>query len=361
MKIKKPTIDNLTRDDVKYYETKLNMNSKKKSKKKVNQCDFNIPLISEHDHVILFNFNVYQLRMIAKKYGLKVSGNKNELNKRIYLYLLYNHRATQIQSVVRRKFVYKYLNIRGPVVRNSMVCVNEQDFLSLEKITDISYVNFFSVMDSGKIYGFDIVSLYNFMRIEKSEGKKFRNPFTNCEFSCDRVYHRVKRFIKLSVFLGTGLNVNSIEDENKNNTINTDFEYKVRQLFHYIDSLGNYTNHKWFMNLTRPKLIKFIREMVDIWNYRAELTDQVRRNICSPSGDPFVCQRIGRPLVFINEMIPTDVVRVRAFLIMENMVRRSINAENSAIGCYYLLGALTLVSEETAEALPWLFQCMFHE
>jgi hypothetical protein len=362
MKSNRHMIENLTRNDVKFYETKLNTVSRKHAKKKVNQQDFVVPCISEYNHIITFDFNVSQLRMMSKKYGLKISGNKNELNKRIYLYLLYNHRAIQIQRSVRRKFVYKYLKLHGPVsvIVDRSLCVNECDFLSLEKIVDIGYVNFFSVMDFGRVYGFDVVSLFNFMKIEKSEGKKFRNPFTNCEFSCDRIYHMVKRFIKLSDIIGTGLNVNSIDEENRNNTITDDFEYKVIQLFHYIDSLGNYTKHEWFMNLNRPKLIKFIRELVDIWTYRAELTDQARRNICFPGGDPFICRRVGRPLIFINDTIPTEVIRIRAFFIMENMVRCSINDENSAIGCYYLLGALTLVSDETADALPWLFQCMFH-
>jgi len=362
MKSTRHMIENLTRNDVKFYETKLNTVSRKISKKKVKQQDFVIPHISEYNHIFTFDFNVSQLRMMSKKYGLKVSGNKNELNKRIYLYLLYNHRAIQIQSYVRRKFVYKYLKLRGPVTvgGNCSICVNDCDFLSLEKLVDIRHVNFFSVLDFGRVYGFDVVSLFNFMKIEKSEGKKFRNPFTNCEFSCDRVYHTVKRFIKLSGIIGTGLNVNSIDEENRSNTVTDDFEYNVIQLFHYIDSLGNYTKHEWFMNLNRTNLIKFIRELVDIWNYRAELTDQARRNICFPGGDPFICRRIGRPLIIINDTIPTEVVRIRAFIIMENMIRYSINDENSSIGCYYLLGALTLVNEETAHALPWLFQCMFH-
>ena len=359
MKLNKNTIENFTRDDVKYYENKVSTITKRNIKKKVNQENFTIPEMCEYEHIIMYNFNVAQLRMIAKKYKLKISGNKNELNKRIYLFLLYNFNVIKIQKNARRKFVYKYISAHGPAFKNKTKCVNEQDFFSLEKISSIDYVNFFSEEDNGMMYGFDIVSLYNFIRNEKSQGKTLKNPFTNCDFVSPRLYHRVKRFIKLSKILKTGLNVNSIEEEN-NNCTNDNFDHNVRQLFLYIDSLGNYTNYTWFMNLSRIHLVKFIRELHDIWNYRADLSEQAKRNICSPSGNPFLCRISRTPLVIVNDLVPTDIVRFRTLKIMENIVRYSINQENSAIGCYYLLGALTLVSEEAAESLPWLYQCMYH-
>ena len=323
MKIKKNIIENFTRDDVKYYENRVTTINKRIIKKKVKQEDFTIPELSDYNHIIMYNFNVAQLRMIAKKYKLKISGNKNELNKRIYLFLLYNFNAIIIQKYVRRKFVYKYICAHGPVFNNKSKCVNEQDFFSLEKISSLDYVNFFSEEDNGMIYGFDIVSLYNFIRKEKLEGKSFKNPFTNCEFENTRLYHRVKRFIKLSKILKTGLNVNSIEEEN-NNCASDDLGHNVRQLFLYIDSLGNYTNYTWFMNLSRIHLVKFIRELHDIWNYRADLTNEAKQNICSPSGNPFLCRISRTPLVIVNDLVPTDIVRFRTFKIMENIVRYSI-------------------------------------
>ena len=360
MDTKKKIIENMTRDDVKYYETKLGNNLKKKSKKKVSQDDFSIPSIKDYNNVLIFNYNVAQLKIIAKNYKIKVSGNKNELNKRIYLYLLYNYHSIQIQKNVRRKFVYKYIAAHGPAFIQKDQCVNDRDFLSLEDIGEINYVNFYSVEDGDKIYAFNVVSLYNYIRKEKMSGKNIKNPFTNCEFSNDRIYHKVKRFIKLSRLINTGLNINSIEEENNSNTLTEMFDHQVHSLFHYIDSLGNYTSADWFLNLSRHQLVKFIREIHDIWNYRAELSDQAKRNICSPNGNPFICRRRGIHLILINDMISTDIVRLRALDVMENMVRYSRNPENSAIGCYYLLGALTLVSSSAAEALPWLYQCMYH-
>lgn len=360
MKLKNNIVEDLTRNDVKFYENKLNMFSKKVFKKKISNENFKIPEIHEYEHIIIYNFNVAQLRTIAKKYKLKISGNKNELNKRIYLSLLYTYNAIKIQKSVRRKFVYKYINAHGPAFKKREICVNDQDFFSLEKLSQIDYVNFFTEEDNGKYYGFDIVSIYNFIRNERSEGKKYKNPFTNCDFGTPRIYHRLKRFIKLSRILNTGLNINSIEEENNNSNTDT-FEFKVRDLFHYVDTMGNYSNPDWFLNLSRNGLVKFIRELHDIWNYRADLSQQAKINICNPHGNPFICRHSRLPLIsIITDMIPTESIKIRALLIMENMIKYSINPENSAIGCYYLLGALTLVSQDAADALPWLYQCMYH-
>ena len=40
-------------------------------------------------------------------------------------------------------------------------------------------------------------------------------------------------------------------------------------------------------NINRNQLIKFIRELVDIWNYRANLSIRNQKNICPPAGSPF--------------------------------------------------------------------------
>jgi hypothetical protein len=43
---------------------------------------------------------------------------------------------------------------------------------------------------------------------------------------------------------------------------------------------------------------------------------------------------------------------------METMVNTGIDKDSRSLGAYYVLGALTLVNEEAANALPWLYQSM---
>ena len=49
---------------------------------------------------------------------------------------------------------------------------------------------------------------------------------------------------------------------------------KILDIFQYINSLGNYSEPKWFLSLNRMQLYKFFRELSDIWNYRANISDE---------------------------------------------------------------------------------------
>ena len=63
---------------------------------------------------------------------------------------------------------------------------------------------------------------------------------------------------------------------------------KTPQLFQLMNSYGNYANSEWFTNLSRTENIRFARELVDIWNYRAQLTPAKKMEICPPHGTPFL-------------------------------------------------------------------------
>ena len=41
---------------------------------------------------------------------------------------------------------------------------------------------------------------------------------------------------------------------------------------------------------------------------------------------------------------------------MENLISKSGDKDNQALGAFYILAALTLVSTSAAIALPWLYQ-----
>ena len=73
-----------------------------------------------------------------------------------------------------------------------------------------------------------------------------------------------------------------VEDKKKS------IEFKIISLFQKIDEHGFITNIEWFHSLSRNSLIRYIRELGDIWNYRAQLSNETKINICPPSGNPFI-------------------------------------------------------------------------
>ena len=116
--------------------------------------------------------------------------------------------------------------------------------------------------------------------------------------------------------------------------------------------MGNYSNINWFNSLNINKLIYFIIELKDIWKHRAQLTVQMKKNICPPIGDPFS----NLSMSYLNS--ENNLLNIKKILIesMEKLVNTGIDKDSKCLGAYYVLGALTLVNEDAALALPWLFQ-----
>jgi hypothetical protein len=128
-------------------------------------------------------------------------------------------------------------------------------------------------------------------------------------------------------------------------------ELRVLGLFQIIDSLGNYTNPQWFNTLNSVQIKKFIKELMDIWNYRAEIPSLIKRNICPPNGTPFINVSFN----ILNTEVPLQSIKNLAVEILEKFLS-SPDTENKKLGAYYILCALTLVNTEAASTMPWLYE-----
>ena len=128
-------------------------------------------------------------------------------------------------------------------------------------------------------------------------------------------------------------------------------EMKTLELFQYINELGNYSDSNWFLGLPLHMLVMFIRELYDIWHYRAQLSPTIMREIVPPHGNPFLGLQM-----HLAQHQNEDSLRKSALRIMDYMVKSGHSTDNRALGAYYVLAALTLVSQEARNALPWLYQ-----
>jgi len=317
---------------------------------KMNNDNIIIPTIQNFNDITNYNYNLNQLKLFAKHYKLKINGNKHELLIRIFSFLYFSSYIIKIQKNFRRHIVEKYKKLHGPAVINRKLCTNTNDFITLEPIEDICFNQFISYNDDdGFIYGFDIVSIYNLFL----KGSNVQNPY-NRNFIPNKVLKDIKSILKLNKILKININLN-YEDDSKNVSNEKAVELQALSLFQTIDSLGNYSDAKWFLSLNKIKLIIFIRELQDIWNYRAQISTEIKRNICPPFGDPFRYLSLN----YLNEQANILTIKKSILNVLEKMVNTGIDKDSKSLGAYYILGALTLVNMEAAESLPWLFQC-FH-
>ena len=330
----------------------------KKEKEKENE-NFLIPTMENYKETTKNNYNIHQLKSIAKIYKLKISGNKKELIERIFEFLHFSFYIIKIQKVFRGFLSKKLIDAYGPAFKNRKLCINETDFITMDDLKEIPYYNFFSYKDDDNfIYGFDIVSLYNLIskdtaRISKG---KIQNPY-NRNIISEKIIQKIVSIIKINRIFKKPLNLSLNNEPVENMSNQKIIELRALALFQTIDSLGNYSNPQWFLSLTRNQLVKFLRELIDIWNFRAQLTSETKRSICPPYGEPFYNLSIA--YLFTE----SDINNVRKVIIecLEKLVNNGVNNDMKTLGAYYILGALTLVNENAATALPWLYQSLIYD
>ena len=163
----------------------------------------------------------------------------------------------------------------------------------------------------------------------------------------------MREIIRLSKIFNDSINT-ALEDSFIGLSVEKRIQLRAISVFQRIDELGNHSNARWFLSLSRDKLIKYIRELVDIWCYRANLSPQVKRSICPPLGNPFG----GLNINAIH--FPTNKLKKKILIVMDNLISKGIDRDFCALGALYILSALTLVSKEAAEMRPELYESAAH-
>ena len=310
-----------------------------------------IPNFKEAELLLRYNYNIQQLKLIAKTYKLKITGNKSQLVARIYTFLILSDSVIKIQKLIRGRLQRKYINSHGPALKNKSLCTNTMDFLSMDELTNIPIEQFFSFKDEDDfIYGFDIISLHNL--IYKCNGS-VKNPF-NTKAISSKVIEEFRSLLRISKVLKINI-CTEISDISNDVSDHKLVELRALTLFQNIDALGNYSNPQWFLTLNRHQLIKFTRELVDIWNYRAPLTIETKRAICPPFGNPF--SRLPNYNI-LQTLENIDDARKIILDIIDKLVNTGIDKDNKCLGAFYVLGAITLVNNDAATTMPWLYQAV---
>ena len=264
-------------------------------------------------------------------------------------------------------------------------------------------------------YGFDIASIYNLILsdngVENEYGLSRRLIFneSNNPYNRNKLPHNVVRdilkIIKLDRILSrkrvlknkkmtkiqmmnNNVNNNNYEYDNNNYVAENDnnnnavmgsggagmnislpqdvltphqrFRQHVLRLFQTINALGHYSDPEWFVALTYEQHITFLRELIDIWNYRAELSPQARRTIYPPYGDPFPHYVLGWVThQFYIYLSPENIININ-LTVIERFIASAVSEGDRCLGSNFILCALTLVSIPAREALPWLYQSVMH-
>ena len=323
-----------------------------KKKKRIHKDDFEIPTYKEYEKIKISNFNVSQLKEICKYYHISITGNKPQLRKRIYTLLKLSYYCTFIQKIFRGYITRQFFILSGAPLKNTTLCTNKTDFLSLEPIKKIPPYQFISFKTNKFIFGFELESITNLINNNLKNKKKnsiLKNPYNRNPISYKNLIEIQKKIRLANLF--KHLKNTDIEIIDNIKCTKQKFKFRVTDVFHRIDMYGHTTNMNWFLDLNQIKLLRFIRELKDMWFHRLNLSNNMRKRIYPPDGNPFAN-------INPSFIIQKDIFYVQNIVLklIENFVTRGIGEDNRTLGVFYILTALTLVSENAAQTLPWLYE-----
>ena len=309
---------------------------------------------TDYEKIINYNYTIKELKEITTKLKLLKHTYTKKADIRQYctnmMYLSNN--MTKIQKCWRNYFIRLFNQTLGPSYKNHKLSNNIDDFLTTENIENIDYYYYFSFKDSDNfIYTFNIISLYSLITRNIIKNPYNRNKFTDSIITLLFKRMRYNRILnQLSDFINYQPMVQNMND-------------KIQNIFHKIDELGNYTDSAWFLDLDHKQLHKFIYEIYEIWCYRAQLSVEMKQIICPPMGNPFI--NMPRNIILPQNQQNSfffskgNLKRI-ALDIMEKLVYSAHTDENKNLGALYILSALTLVSQNACDALPWLYASVYY-
>jgi hypothetical protein len=282
------------------------------------------------------------LKNLCKINNLNVTGTKSILKQRLYYFFKGSYYSNKIKKIWKKYIAKKIRIARGPGYINRKLCINKIDFFSLDNIINISDDQFISFQDiDNNIYGFDILSIYNLIKIDKQQTL---NPFNRNKLP-NILEDNINLIIKYSKILKNNILIDLEDDEI------VCFKTTIIELIQHVNNLGNYVNYEWFLTLNKEQNIIFIKALYDIWNWRAQLSLTSRLEIFPPHGNPFFDINIINIRNANEKIIEGYIIKL-----IDRLIKTSNNQNNQILGANYILCCLTLVNENAAIAFPWLYQ-----
>ncbi len=185
-----------------------------------------------------------------------------------------------IQRYYKDKYNKQQSLIRGEGFLQKDLCNNKEDFFTYEPVNEIDDKYFFSYKDNNNIiWFFDVRSLKKLIELKQP------NPYTMIPFN-DNVIHRANKIIdnlnKSNISTDFKDEIKKVEKDKKKL-----LKQKITDVFASIERLGLSVNTTWFTTLHIIQLKKVYGLMEDIWNYRAQLSNQSKIRMCPPDGRIF--------------------------------------------------------------------------
>ena len=256
--------------------------------------------------------------------------------------------AAKIQAFWKRTFPLYKAYIRGPSFYVKECSQNDTEIYSLECISKIPEIYYFSFVDSkNSCWTFDLRSLNHLLM----EDIRLRNPYTREEFSeknLEKVKDQISKLTaqKLPIFYPVKENLNSKQLWNE----------KVLNTFIKLDGLGYRASPQWFESMNFLEHERFYKYMYVLWTFRLGLTPQEKQAIVP--GCMAHQTRLFRwtPDQVQGGRYDLQWWRKQNLEIIRRIIDTSEDKTKRALGALYIIIGFTSVSKSATEAYPWVVE-----
>lgn len=235
-----------------------------------------------------------------------------------------------VQSIMRKWLIYRRAK-----------CSNDTDILTFMCKHEIPSQYFYIFYDeiTKKKYAYDIRTLVEIINSDYASCPYTFRKFTDEENN--RIINYAKKLEEKNIII-------KIEKPELNEK--EEIEMRMKDVFHKINMLDNYTDHTWFKNLNLHQLINLYAIAEDIWNYRSNMTSEAKCKIVK-NGIVF-----NIPIQFIKSQ--KSVSKMQDILLTDFMrcITEGEDINEKKLGAILILTGLVEVSVSAAIALPHLIQ-----
>lgn len=245
--------------------------------------------------------------------------------------------------MIQRKFreYLKKNDIYGPGLQEESN--NDCDFFTFTPIIEIPKEYLFSYRDNkGFIYSFDIRSFAKLLSTNSE------NPYNRQAIPKNvvNIYNKRLEYIKKNNIVIEPFEEDILTPEQiyKNRVL------KIFQTIDLLNTMAGGTNQNWFYDLSLIQLKAYYKVLEDIWNYRAELSSNQKKDI--------VKNKKMFPIRVNDVYYMNDEQKIRDIILdeLEKLLFTSDSDIHKSTASYYILIGFVEISPQCAQEMPWLIQ-----
>jgi len=249
------------------------------------------------------------------------------------------HKIVAVQQAYQLRKENTINNLRGEGFLDKSLTNNDTDFFTYETSDEINDKYYFSYKDEkGFIWFFDIRSFNKLIEFKQP------NPYTMSVIPKSTVKHSKLLTKKLKL----GVSDEVVDHKQLQVSKKQMIKQKCTDLFCDIDTSGYYCQPLWFLNLNIHLLKKLYRNLEDLWNFRLQISNEIKSRISPPNGLVFTTR-----VSDVNHYLNRD--NIRDLILNEVMKFKNAESfEDRKLGYMYFIIGMGTVSRECCETHPWL-------